>query len=111
MTDDSRVRITNGRLVRAAGDRCPWFGLAKGKKLRKGYTAKQLESRGASPGSRIIMTDSAYMSNDVFEILAPLLAKAIRNMEVVCDHPTWWVLLRYSGYSDVLQAYKAQSVV
>ena len=104
ITNDSRVRITNCRLIRCAGDKCPWFGLAKGKRLRKGYSAWELEKRGAPPGSRIIMCENAYMSNEVFEILAPYLAEAIRNMPVVRDHPTWWVLLRYTGY-DVLQGY------
>jgi len=40
---------------------------------------------GVPPGSRVVMSPSAYMTDEVWEKIAPGMAKGIRSLPVVCD--------------------------
>jgi hypothetical protein len=46
------------------------------------------------------MAPSAYMTN----MMAPYIAKGIRQMEVIRDHPDWWVVCSLDGFASHLVA-------
>jgi len=46
-------------------------------------------------GSQVVMTQSACMADDAHLALVPEFAKAVRSMEVVKDHPDWWMTVRH----------------
>ena len=54
------------------------------------------------------MTPSAYLTLECWTKLDPALARAIRRIPVICDHPDWWVkvtmdgLLGHLGHADLL---------
>ena len=59
---DSRVSITILRTAATGGATGPTQFLLEGVKVKTGYTANWLERHGAAPGSRIVMTPTAFMT-------------------------------------------------
>ena len=51
------------------------------------YNDAFLVWHGAARGSCIEMTPTAFMSDDAWENITPRLAKGIRDLLVICDHP------------------------
>jgi len=51
-------------------------------------------------GSQLVMSASAYMTDDTWLKLVPTFAKGIRQMEVIKDHPDWWMTLTCDGFSS-----------
>jgi hypothetical protein len=49
--------------------------------------ARDLTKHGAPPGSSVVMTPSAYMTDVAWMDVVPLLCKGLRAMPVVKDHP------------------------
>ena len=48
--------------------------------------------------STIIMTENAYMTDEVWEELAPILAAGVRECDpVVKRHPLWWYFMSWDG--------------
>ena len=98
---DCREIITTIRMGRPTGDKGPNVYLMKGKTPRDGYTSEFLRAHGAPPGSAIVMTENAYLTNDVWDKdVTPLIIKGIRSMDVIKDHPNWWVILYVDGYKS-----------
>ena len=97
--NDSRESITMVRVgsTESAG---PTAFLLAGKKKREGFTDSFLERNGAEKGSTIIMTPTAFMTDEAWIELAKALAKAIRDMPIIKDHPDWWVCLVLDGYGS-----------
>jgi len=77
-TDDSRVSITSLRCGNAAGNQGPTFILMKGKHKKFGFTDQFLENNGAAPGSTILMTPNAFMTDEAFDSMAHNLATGTR---------------------------------
>jgi hypothetical protein len=100
--DDCRESITIIRMGSAAGQTGPWIFLLKGKRNDKSSLKNLEEQYGAPPGSIVIMTPSAYLNDETWIKIAPLIAKGIRSMPVIRDHPTWWVCLTMDGYGSHL---------
>lgn len=42
------------------------------------------------------------MTNEAWHNIAPKLCKDIREMEVICDHADWWVVLSINGFGSHL---------
>lgn len=100
-TGDCRDSLTTIRVGRAPGDKGPNFFLMKGKTPRAGYTSAFLLAHGAPPGSAIVMTENAYLTNEVWDKdVTPLLIKGIRSMDVIKDHPNWWAIVYLDGYKS-----------
>jgi hypothetical protein len=76
--DDSRVSVTSLRCGNAAGAQGPTFILMKGKLKRDGFHDQFLEKNGAAPGSTILMTPNAFMTDDSFDAMAAKLATGTR---------------------------------
>ena len=66
----SRISITLLRCGNAAGIQGPVFWLLKGKKRPKGLNDAFLRRHGAPPGSSVIMTDNAFMTNEACNVLS-----------------------------------------
>ena len=81
----------------------------KGVSAREGYNEEFLKKHGAPPGSIIVITENAYLTNEVWdEDTVPQLIKTIRNMPVIRDHPTWWVKLYLDGFGAHVDSLKSQ---
>jgi hypothetical protein len=57
---------------------------------------------GVLPGSNVVCTDNAYMTNKTWVELAPLIAMGICLMPPIKDHPDWQVCLTLDGFSSPL---------
>jgi hypothetical protein len=80
--DDNRGSITIVRIGSAAGCEGPQIFLAAGKTMEV-KALNNLELLGAPKYSKIIMTPTAYMTDEAWAEAAPLLAKGIRSMKVI----------------------------
>jgi hypothetical protein len=79
--EDNRDSITIVRIGNAGGSSGPLLFLARGKTMDV-PALKNLPSLGAPPNSKIIMTPTAFMTDEAWAALAPNLAKGIRAMPV-----------------------------
>ena len=79
--EDNRDSITLVRVDNAGGHSGPLIFLAKGKTMDV-PALKDLSKHGAPPHSTIIMTPSAFMTDEAWAKVAPVLAKGIRAMPV-----------------------------
>ena len=87
-TDNNRGTITISCCGLASGVDGPRFYLVKAEKIDiqtfKGDFSKKHKS---PPGSKVIPTPNAYMTNKVWNKLAPAFAKGIRDLPVIKDYP------------------------
>ena len=79
--DDNRCPITVVHVGSASGSSGPQTYLAAGKRIEC-KELSNLEAIGAPPHSRVIMTPSAYMTDEAWIECAPHIAKGIRAMDV-----------------------------
>jgi len=98
-TDDSRASITSLQIGLASGAQGPFIFLAKGIRMDWKSIAKALKER-CPPGSQVPMSPSAYMTDKTWLKLAPIFAKGIRSLDVIKDHPDWWMTLTCDGFSS-----------
>jgi hypothetical protein len=54
------------------------------------------------------MTPIAYMTDNVYAIIAPELADGIPKMPYICDHPNWWVVVSLDGFGSHINVHEAQ---
>ena len=103
-TQDNRDSITIVRIGNAAGNSGLWFFLIKQKELERDSPLHNLSRNfpGVPPGSKVICTDNAYMTDATWIKLAPDIAKGIRMMPVIKDHPEWKVVVTLDGFSSHL---------
>ncbi|GFH45620.1 hypothetical protein CTEN210_02094 [Chaetoceros tenuissimus] len=100
ITSDTRDSITSIRGANAAGEQFPFLFLLKGKTLKDRSSFKDLHKSYSAPkGSRVFMTPSAYMTDEAWLEVVPVLCKQIRDLPVVRDHPDWWFVLSLDGYN------------
>ena len=104
--NDSRDSITGFRVGSAAGTEGPRIFLIAGKSLHNypsmkvGKFAKNYK---APPGSHVVPTPSAYMTDEVWIEMAETVAIGIQAMPVIKDHRDWWCLLSLDGYGSHLK--------
>jgi hypothetical protein len=80
--DDNRQSITIVHVGNAEGCQGPQIYLAAGRSI-EATVLKDLHKNCRAPQhSKVIMTTTAYMTDDAWEQCALVLAKGIRNMEV-----------------------------
>ena len=109
-TNDSRASITMLRIGNTAGSTGPTVFLSKGASVKDGYTSKWLTQNGAQPGSRIIATPNAFMTITAWEQMAEDVAKGIRSMPVIKDHPSWLLVFILDGFVCHFASPKALSI-
>jgi hypothetical protein len=98
IVNDSRVSITIVRTAATGGATGPTHFLTAGAKVKAGYTPNWLQRHGAAPGSGIVATPTAFMTEAALLEIAEERAKGIRAMPVIKDHPEWWVLDIMGGF-------------
>jgi hypothetical protein len=104
-TDSSRVSITSVHLGFASGAIGGSMYLMTGVNPpphteNTFQSSEWLHQTGAPKGSFVQMTETAYMTNETWDKVAPRLASNIRDMPVVKDHPNWWVVLHLDGFKS-----------
>jgi hypothetical protein len=112
-TSDSRVSISMYRLGSAGDNTGPTIFLMAGTKKREGYTDAFLEKYGAAKGSTLIMTPTAYMTEDAWLAMTPSLIAGINAMPYIADNPQWKkleVLDGFGPHTSSLQAMQLQYV-
>ena len=107
---DSRVSITIVRTAATGGATGPTHFLIEGVKVKAGYTPAWLLRHGAAPGSGIIGTPTAFMTEEAWLGMAEERAKGIRAMPVIKDHPEWWVLEILDGFGPHFSCPKALAI-
>ena len=98
INSDSRESITFLRTASTGGATGPTQFLIKGTKVKAGYTKAWLTRHGAPPGSSIVPTPTAFMTEAAWLEMAEDRAKGIRAMPVIKDHPLWWVAEILDGF-------------
>jgi len=108
--DDCCTSITSLRLGTCSGDQGPFIFLTTGKMTDRGPT-KDLEKHfGCPPGSAIIPSPSAFMTDDVWLQLVLTFAKGIHAIPVIKDHPDWWVTVSCDGFGSHVNVHLVQHV-
>ena len=72
---------------------------------------RHLVKCGAPAGSVIVMTESGFLTDAAFDEFVEELAKGIRALPVISDHPTWWVLITMDGFHAHKMTLKGMSVL
>ena len=75
-----------------AGDTGPTLIFLGGEKKRPQFTKKFLEKHGLAPGSTIVMTSNAYMTDEAWVLVSKSVVKGYRPMPFVRDNPQWIML-------------------
>jgi len=97
---DCRRSITIVRTGTTAGTTGPTIFLLKGMKIRKGLTDEFLVRHGFAPGSTILMTEKAYMTNDTWLEVSKAVDKGYRSLPYVKDNPDWYMLELLDGFKS-----------
>ena len=101
---DNRGTITISHYGLASGADSPLFYLVKAKKIDlqkfKGYFSTK---NGAPPGSKIIPTPNAYMTDKVWNNMAPAFAKCILYMPVFKNYPDLWMAITLDNFGSHLE--------
>ena len=103
-TEDKRGTITISCYGLASGVDGPRFYLVKAENIDlqnlKNNFAKKHK---ATPGLRVIPKPNAYMTDKVWNKLAPDFDKVICDLPVIKDYPELWMVLTLDGYRSHLQ--------
>ena len=110
----SRLSITVVRTGNSAGETGPTIILCKGTKANKhaSFTDEFLVKQGLAPGSTILMTENAYMTDDAWGECTPHLLEGYRKMPVIEDNPEWEIIEFLDGFrshENNLEANKART--
>jgi sulfur relay (sulfurtransferase) DsrC/TusE family protein len=110
---DSRVSITVAECGSAAGVDAPSMYLMQGDtfpaRLQSTFGSSEwLAKNGAPANSFVEMTPSAFMTNSTWDSAAEKLARGIRMMPVIKDHPDFWCVLHLDGFKSHVMTYQAQ---
>ena len=101
--DDNRGSITIVRSGVAAGYEGPRFFLTKGEKVEHATLKDMPKKHGAPPGSEVVPTPNAYMTDDAWNKIAPAFAKGLRQLPIVKDYPDLWMAITLDGYGSHLE--------
>ena len=103
-TDDNRGTITIYRCGLASGFDGPRFYLVKAEKIDiQTFKVNFTKKHKAPPGSKVIPTPNAYMTDNFWKKLAPAFAKVLRDLPVIKDYSELWMVLTLDGYGSHLQ--------
>ena len=103
-TEDNRRTITVYRYGLASGVDGPRFYLVKAEKIHlQTFKVDFAKNHKAPPGSKVIPTPNAYMTDKVWNELSPAFAKGLRDLPVINDYPELWMVPNLDGYRSHLQ--------
>jgi hypothetical protein len=102
--DDNRASITICRCGLASGDEGPRYFLVKAEKIEnnalKGDFARKHK---APPGSKVIPTPNAYMTDKTWNEMSTAFAKGLRALPVVKKYPDLWMAITLDGFGSHLE--------
>ena len=102
--DDNRCSITAVRSGVSAGAEGPRFFLAAAEEIKyKTLNANFSKKHNAPPGSKVIATPNAYMTNDAWNLISEDFAKGLRQLPVVRDYPELWMVMTLDGFGSHLE--------
>jgi hypothetical protein len=110
MMDDCHASITSIRVGMASGDQGPFIFLINGKKVERKPMRDLVKNYGCPPGSVVIPSPNAFMTDAVWLSLVPFLAEGIRQMPVIRDHPDWWVAVSCDGFGSHVNVHAAHEI-
>ena len=84
--------ITMYRTGSITGNTGPNVFLVEGEIIRSIFNDKLIKKHGAKEGSTIIMTLTAFMTEEAWKTMTPSLVKGLRKMPIVKANPWWWML-------------------
>ena len=94
---DSKFSITILRVGSAAGCDGPIIFLVKGEKIECEALKDIVKNFGCPPGSCVIPTPTAYMTDKAWNELIPKLIEGIRAMPGIRDYPEFKALISFDG--------------
>ena len=96
--------ITIARCGLASGADGPRFYLVKADKINlQTFKGKFSTKHGAPPGSKIIPTLNAYMTDKVCNEVSPAFSKGLQDMHVVKNYPNLWMAITLDGFGSHLE--------
>jgi hypothetical protein len=107
---DSRCSITMYRTGSVAGDTGPTIFLMAGERIRSNFNDAMLKRNGAQEGSTIIMTPTAFVTEEAWTKMTPSLVRGLRSMPIVIDNPQWWMLEIFDGFGPHLSSLAAMEI-
>ena len=103
--DDFGGSVTMIHIGTAAGGKGPVIFLCKGKVIPKALIQKNLvKNFKLAEVSCVISTPTAFLTDDTWITIAPIIAKGIRSLPVVRNHPDWFFTLTLDGFASHLNA-------
>ena len=103
-TDDNRGTITISCCGLASGVDSPSFYLVKAEKIYiQTFKGDFTKKHKAPRGSKVIPTPNAYMTNKVWNKLAPDFTKGFCDLPDIKDYPELLMVLTPDGYVSHLQ--------
>ena len=108
LLQDGRVSVTVIRTRTVGRSTGPTILLLKGEKKRKHFANDFLVKHGCAPGSTIIMTENAYMTDEAWEEASTAIVSGYRKIPHV-HNPEWLMLEFLDGFKsheNVLRAHE-----
>ena len=104
--DDFRGSVTIIRIGSGGGGEGPVIFLCSGKDKSciPIPLCGDLSKRGLPVGSCVIVSPTAYLTDEVWMECVPHICKGIRAMDIIKDHPEWIACLTLDGFGSHLQA-------
>ena len=88
----------------ASGTNIPRFYVVKAKNINlQTFKGNFSTKHGAPPRSKFIPTPNVYMTDKVWNDMAPAFAKGLRDMLVVKNHPHLWMSINLDGFGYHLE--------
>ena len=67
-----------------------------------GPLCDDLSKRGLPAGSCVVVSPTAYLTDDVWMKCVPHICEGIQKMDIIKDHPEWIACLTLDGFSSLL---------
>ena len=106
---DCRASSTLVRTGVFSGTNGPTCFLMAGINRRTGYDDDYLLRYGCAPGSQILMTENAFMTEECWERMTPKLVAGYRSLPYIKENPDWFCLEifdRFGPHYSSLEAMK-----
>ena len=76
-------------------------------RLRTGFNDEYLLRYGCAPGSQILMTENAFMTEECWIRMTPKLVEGYRSLPYIKENLDWWCLEIFDGFGPHYSSLKA----
>jgi hypothetical protein len=112
LLQDCQCSITGVRTGTVVSTTRPTTFLLKGTKRRKYFNGNYLLGYGMAPGSKVIMTKNAYMTDEAWLEALKSIVAGYHNLPHIKENPDWYVtelLDGFKSHENVLNAHKLRA--